>query len=72
MGDIMAVKNRLKDIRHELYIDTQLEMSKLLGIAQEQYNRYERQIAQPSFEVALKIAQRLGKKIEDIFYVVED
>lgn len=62
------VKNRLKEIRHELYIDTQVEMAELLDIRPEQYNRYERQITQPSLEVALQIASKLKKPVEYIFY----
>lgn len=68
----MIVKNRLREIRHELYIDTQLEMARLLGIAQNQYNRYERQQIQPTLVVALIIAQKLNKRVEEIFYLKED
>jgi Predicted transcriptional regulators len=64
----MPVKNRLKEIRHQLYIDTQVEMAELLDVRPEQYNRYERQITQPSLEIALQIAKKLKKTVEDIFY----
>jgi len=57
----MTIKNRLRKIRHELKIDKQIEMARLLGLRQEQYNIYElqrsnrigklRQKKRPRFEV---------------------
>lgn len=67
----MGAKNRLRQIRHEMMIDKQIEMANLLGIAQNQYNRYEKG-GQPTLEVALRIAKRLNKQVEDIFYLDED
>lgn len=66
------IKNRLRKIRHEMYIDSQVEMARLLGISREQYNRYEQQENQPSLETAFKIAQKLKKPLEDIFYQEPD
>jgi hypothetical protein len=40
---LMTIKNRLRKIRHELKIDKQIEMARLLGLRQEQYNIYELQ-----------------------------
>lgn len=65
----MSVKNRLKEIRHKMYIDTQVEMADLLGITQAMYNRYECQAVQPNLETALRIAQILKVPIEKIFYI---
>jgi putative transcriptional regulator len=65
------VKNRLKQIRHSLQIDSKSEMARLLGLPPEQYNRYENQKLQPRLEVALKIAKRLCLTVEDIFYLSE-
>ena len=56
LGDVMTVKNRLREIRHERYINTQKEMAQRLEIAQHQYNRYENQQVQPTLEQALRIA----------------
>lgn len=67
----MAAKNRLREIRHEMMIDKQIEMAQLLGIAPNQYNRYEKQ-GQPTIEVALRIAKRLNKRVEDIFYLEDE
>ena len=71
LGDIM-IKNRLKQIRHEMYIDTQQEMANLLGIRFEQYNRYENNKRQPSLDIALLIASRLNKHVDEIFYICLD
>jgi DNA-binding XRE family transcriptional regulator len=65
----MAVKNKLKEIRHKEYmLDSQMEFSKVLEIDYRQYNRYENGTV-PSLETALEIAEKLNKKVEDIFYL---
>lgn len=66
------VKNRLRDIRHELKIDSQISMARLIGLRQEQYNSYERQRYQPSLEVALQIAKKLKRPVEEIFWIDDD
>lgn len=65
------VKNRLKQIRHSLQIDSKSDMARLLDLPPEQYNRYENQRMQPRLEVALNIARKLGMPIEDVFYLSE-
>ncbi len=65
----MAVKNRLKVIRHEMRIDYQEEMASLLKIAQGQYSRFENQKAQPTLETALRISTILNRTVNEIFYV---
>ena len=69
---LMAIRNRLKTIRHELQINYQADMARMLGISQYQYNRYERQRAQPTLEVALRIARKLNLPVEYIFYLDGD
>jgi putative transcriptional regulator len=66
------VKNCLREIRHELKIDKQIEMARLLGLRQEQYNIYELQRSQPSLEIALRIAQKLNRPMEEIFCLKGD
>lgn len=61
-------KNRLRQIRHEMMIDKQNEFAQLLGIAPNQYNRYEKQSGQPTLDIVLRIAKRLNKPVEEIFY----
>jgi len=62
------VKNRLKDIRYEHKMN-QLEFANYLGIGQSQYNRYELQQRQPTLEIALQIAEKIGRPVEHIFYL---
>lgn len=63
----LGVKNRLKQIRHELEIDTQIEMAEYLGLSQQTYHKYESQVKQPSLETALTIAKKLKRPVESIF-----
>jgi len=65
------LKNRLREIRHEMKIDYQTEMAKLLNMNQQQYNRYENQQVQPDMETAFKIAKKLNRSVDDIFYLDE-
>lgn len=62
-------KNKLRQIKHELLFDKQNDFAEFLGISQSMYNKYERHTAQPSLDVALRIAKKLNKKVEDIFYL---
>lgn len=55
-----------------MMIDKQNEMADFLGIQQQQYNRYEKQTVQPSLEVALRMAKKLKRTVDDIFYLEED
>lgn len=54
-GDTMPVKNRLKEIRHELYIDTQKEFAELVGVTRQQINLWENQKTQPAIETLVKL-----------------
>ena len=64
----MNVKNRLKSFRHK-YEMNQTEFAAFLGIASDQYNRYERNQRQPVLRIALQISERLGVPVNDIFYL---
>jgi len=61
--------NRLKEIRMKEYMLSQKDFAAMLEIRPNQYNRYEKDVNTPSVEIALKIAQKLNKKIEDIWYL---
>ncbi len=65
------VKNRLKEIRMREYLMNMKEFAKLLEINYAQYVRYENGTV-PYMEVAFKIAKKLNKKVDDIFYLEED
>lgn len=67
----MAVKNRLKSMRHKRELK-QIEFAQLLGVQYATYNTYETQRRQPSLEVALQFAHRLDCIVNDIFYLEEN
>ena len=62
------VKNRLKEIRMREYMLNMKEFAALLEINYVQYTGYEKGIV-PYLEVALKIAENLNRKVDDIFYL---
>lgn len=66
----MAVMNRLKEIRHDHRM-TQVEFAEFLGLSQYQYNRYENQARQPTLEIALHISRKIGRTVNDIFFLKE-
>lgn len=67
----MAVKNRLKEIRHDHRMN-QTEFAKHIDVSQPLYNRWENQRSQPNPEWMLKLAKRLSLKVEDIFYLEDN
>ncbi|GAB6932197.1 helix-turn-helix transcriptional regulator [Calditerricola satsumensis] len=67
----MAVRNRLKELRHDHRMN-QVEFADYLGVNRQLYNRWEKQAVQPSLEWVLKIAKRLGKPVEEIVYLEEE
>ncbi|WP_019123731.1 helix-turn-helix transcriptional regulator [Brevibacillus massiliensis] len=64
----MAVKNRLKEIRYDHRMN-QMQFAEYLGLAQQQYNRYENQVRQPTLEIALLISEKIGRPVNEIFYI---
>ncbi|MFK7695910.1 helix-turn-helix transcriptional regulator [Paenibacillus sp. HJGM_3] len=62
------IKNRLKELRHD-YRMNQVEFAEFLGLAQQQYNRYENQKSQPDLERALLISEKLNRPVNEIFYI---
>lgn len=62
----MSVKNNLKSFRHK-YEMNQTEFAEFLGVAHDQYNRYENNRRQPALEIALRISERLGVSVNEIF-----
>ena len=66
----VVVKNRLKSIRYR-YEMKQKEFAEYLELNLSQYNRYEKQNAQPALEIVLKIARKLGLSTDEIVYLDE-
>jgi putative transcriptional regulator len=69
-GGIM-IKNRLLDIRLSLHFKKQKEFADFLELSQNQYNRYENNVMQPSSEVLYRIAKKLNIPMENIIYEEE-
>ncbi|MEF3313343.1 helix-turn-helix domain-containing protein [Paenibacillus sp. GYB004] len=67
----MAVRNRLKELRHDHRMN-QIEFAAFLELQQQQYNRYENQVRQPTLEVALHISKKLVRPVNEIFFVEEE
>ncbi|MBP2652647.1 MAG: DNA-binding protein [Firmicutes bacterium] len=65
------LKNKLKSFRHK-YEMNQLEFAAFLGVNKSLYNRWERQQGQPNSVSMIKLAKKLGCKIDDLFEEVPD
>lgn len=67
----MMIENDLKKIRMQQYMMNKKEFASFLGVAEQQYCRYENKTSQPSLEVALRISLALGKSVNDIWRIME-
>jgi putative transcriptional regulator len=66
------IKCKLREIRlTEYQEDNQKAFAKSLEIAPSQYNRYETGDILPSLSIALKIAKKLNKTVDEIWYDTE-
>ena len=63
------VKNRLREIRMREYMMDPEEFAALINVNIKSYYSYERDFSKPTLEKALEIANKLNKKIEDIWYL---
>jgi len=60
------VRNRLKQIRHQLEIDTQKEFAEFLGITRSQISLWESQTQQPSIDRSISLWLQLHTRLPDI------
>lgn len=65
------MKNRLKVARAEMDL-TQEELAKRIGVSRQSINAIESGRYVPSTMLALKMAQVLGKKVEELFTLDEN
>ena len=65
------MKNRLKVARAELNI-TQGELAEKIGVTRQAVNSIELGKYVPSTVLALKMAQLVGKRVEELFQLEED
>jgi DNA-binding XRE family transcriptional regulator len=66
----MGVKNRLKEIRmREYMIQSKSEFARFLGVKEHAYIKWENEESSPNMELALAIAQKLNKRVDEIWYL---
>lgn len=63
------MKNRLKEIRMKEYMMKQKEFAEFLGVNNKSYFAWEKETIKPSIEIALEIAKKLNRRVEDIWYL---
>lgn len=69
-GDILGVKNKLKEIRmKELMIESKSEFARYLGVKEHAYIKWENEESSPNMELALLVAEKLNRKVDDIWYL---
>ncbi len=67
----MPLINHLKEMRARLGVNQQ-EMGALVGTSRQTISQIERGDYSPSVTLALKIAQKCGVTVEDVFEYTED
>jgi putative transcriptional regulator len=67
---IRLVKNNLKAIRMQEYMLNQKDFAAFLEISPGQYNRYEKGLATPTLDIALRISNKLNRDISSIFCLI--
>jgi putative transcriptional regulator len=63
--------NRLRDERSRLGI-TQAELAQMVGVSRKTINTVENGVFVPSTLLALKLAQAIGKRVEELFFIPSD
>lgn len=63
--------NRLRDARTEAGL-TQAELAQRIGVSRKTINTIENRVFVPSTLVALLLAEGLGQRVEDLFFIEED
>jgi len=65
----VGVKNKLKEIRMREYgIDSKSEFARMLDIPVQTYIKWENGESSPNLNLAITIAKKLNKTVEDIWY----
>ena len=63
------VKNRLLEIRLKLGYKKQKDFATMIGVNYIKYNKWENNLCQPGVETLLKMAEKIGCKVDDIVYL---
>jgi len=67
-GGVMEVKNKLKEIRMREYMMDSGEFAKFLGVPRSTYSQWETGNNNPTLNKAFEIAEKLERKLVDIWY----
>nr|WP_041700833.1 helix-turn-helix domain-containing protein [Clostridium kluyveri] len=65
----MNMNNRLKEIRMREYMMNPKEFSKLIEVNLKTYYAWENGTSIPSMKKGLKIAEKLNKRLDDIWHL---
>ncbi|MNN67226.1 helix-turn-helix protein [compost metagenome] len=65
----MPVKNKLKEIRMKEYMITQTDFCDMLELKSSNYSKLESNKQQCSIETMFKIAKKLNRKVDDIWFL---
>lgn len=68
----MKLGNNLRRFRFEMNEMTQAELAKEVGVTRQTIISIEKNRYVPSTLLALKLAKFLGRRFEDVFYLVEE
>ncbi len=71
MGEGLSLRNRLKVARAEKNL-SQEQLAALAGVTRQTISSIETGQYCPTTRLALILARRLGKRVEDLFYLEED
>lgn len=62
------LKNRLREIRMREYLMAPGEFAKHIGTDVKNLNNWESERSSPKLELAINIAKKLNRRVEDIWY----
>ena len=66
------LKCRLKEIRMREFMYSKQEFARFLKVPYSTYNGWETEFSNPKLEQAFDVAEKLNKKITDIWYLVKN
>jgi DNA-binding XRE family transcriptional regulator len=64
-----VIKNRLKEIRLREYMMESQEFARLLEINHTTYSNWELGVSRPTLEKAFLVADKLNKRVDDIWHL---
>jgi putative transcriptional regulator len=66
---MQMIKNRLKEIRMKEYMMESQQFAKKLEVSNTTYSNWELGVSRPTLEKALEIANKLNRKVDDIWHL---